>query len=444
MSANEQWSDVDASMESESRDEVQVRGEAETLDDDDDDGAVGATVLSNLAAVEEAERDPRVFDAERASAQTTGLHTLARFLASEGISAYQSRLGERCGSAEYAKDRELLKALVDERKLVDPVFNEALCKEEAAGASAAASAAAAATEAERLADRAAFDAARASARNAGLQALARFLASEGAAGYQRRLGERLGWAGYSRDRHLLQHLVDTRYRVDPVFREIFSADFGKIGYWDETYAKRGDSSASFEWFIPFEDARCFIEPFVAKTDRILVPGCGDAPFSAELCAAGFERQVNLDASAIVVERMRAAHAATLPASVEWLTMDATQLDFADASFETCIDKAMLDCIMCAEDTSAAHRYLDEVHRVLKPGGTLVLFSAHEQASIQRVFERQARMGWHLAHLAIESVDRGKPFQLSIVIAQPRTHDTDTDEAAEQFHAKIQATFGGEE
>lgn len=285
-------------------------------------------------------------------------------------------------------------------------------------------------------DEATFKATRHRAQRSGI-ALARFLQATGLEVYQRHLGERLGRAAFAKDQHLLRLAVEEKKRVDPHFREVFNEAFGQISYWDETYAKR---DSHFDWFVSFDDVRGILEPLLPnKNAKILIPGCGDAPFTRDLCVrGGYARLVNVDASEVVVARMRAAEA-SLPGTVEWHAMDARALTFESESHDAVIDKALLDCVLCSDDKAAAAEVLAEFHRVLRPGGTLVLFSAHTRASLERTFASQA--GWCFGHLGIESEDAGKPFLLSVVICEKHAAGVAEKACQAAFEARIEALFG---
>lgn len=51
-----------------------------------------------------------------------------------------------------------------------------------------------------------------------------------------------------------------------------------LSYWDERYKPDGGFEP-YDWLFSFEDVRETLEALLPdKSVRILVPGCGDAPF----------------------------------------------------------------------------------------------------------------------------------------------------------------------
>ena len=62
-------------------------------------------------------------------------------------------------------------------------------------------------------------------------------------------------------------------------------------------------------------------------------------------------------------------------------MDARSLEFADASFDTCIEKATLDCMMSGEQgMETVSASCSEMSRVLRPGGVIVSVSHLDPAT----------------------------------------------------------------
>lgn len=56
-------------------------------------------------------------------------------------------------------------------------------------------------------------------------------------------------------------------------------------------------------------------------------------------------------------------------------MDALELDFPDASFDAVIDKALMDAVLCGENSTAnVAKMLSNVSRALKTGGVYFVVS----------------------------------------------------------------------
>ncbi|KUG06090.1 class I SAM-dependent methyltransferase [Solirubrum puertoriconensis] len=100
---------------------------------------------------------------------------------------------------------------------------------------------------------------------------------------------------------------------------------------------------------------------LAPTAPLLEIGCSGGPLLLRLRESGFSNITGIDISPRAIEL---AHRRGLPNS---FAMDATKLDFADESFDIIIASDVLEHI---EDEAQALR---EWHRVLRPGGRLIVF-----------------------------------------------------------------------
>ena len=118
----------------------------------------------------------------------------------------------------------------------------------------------------------------------------------------------------------------------------------------------------FEWFKSWEDVKQYVAPYVQRQDNILHVGCGNSALTEEMWADGYLRQVNIDYSETVILQMshRCSH---LPSTIEcrqspakwylakclsWFpgkTMDATNMNFDDATFDCVIDKGTMDALL---------------------------------------------------------------------------------------------------
>lgn len=107
------------------------------------------------------------------------------------------------------------------------------------------------------------------------------------------------------------------------------------------------------------------------------------------------RLVGIDLSEAMLQRARQRVARSNLSGVEGLAvMDATRLAFADASFDGAVIPYVLTVV------PEPHAMLDEVRRVVRPGGEIVLvnhFGADDglQARVEAwLGRRSARLGWH--------------------------------------------------
>lgn len=99
---------------------------------------------------------------------------------------------------------------------------------------------------------------------------------------------------------------------------------------------------------------------IASTDSVLEVGSGLGVFSSELAvAAGSYRGIEYDAETCSRAKLRVPNSG-------WITQgDAHSLDYGDNTFDT---------VVCLEVLEHLHDYrkaLDEIRRVLKPGGKLI-------------------------------------------------------------------------
>jgi 2-polyprenyl-3-methyl-5-hydroxy-6-metoxy-1,4-benzoquinol methylase len=152
-----------------------------------------------------------------------------------------------------------------------------------------------------------------------------------------------------------------------------NAVYGSKDYWEERFSQEKD----YEWLLSYQQLSSQLIPFLQPTSRILVVGCGNSPFSADMYDAGYHNIVNIDYSETVISAMKKRHCSERPA-MEWRVMDMTDLsELADESFDVVIDKAAMDAMMTAEGDvwNPSQKCVDQsrsmcghVSRILVQGG----------------------------------------------------------------------------
>lgn len=119
-----------------------------------------------------------------------------------------------------------------------------------------------------------------------------------------------------------------------------------------------------EWLVPEEDVVAVTEKLAAegKTRRVLDLGCGVGRHALHLARLGFEVEA-VDLAEAGVEELRRA-AAEDGLTVSAATAPMNELPFADAAF----DYVLSFNVIYHGDESIVRATLDEIRRVLRPGG----------------------------------------------------------------------------
>lgn len=122
-----------------------------------------------------------------------------------------------------------------------------------------------------------------------------------------------------------------------------NAEFKRKEYWEERFAEEEE----YDWLLKFEDCQHYLLPHLRIEDRILILGCGNSSFSADLYDLGYHNITNIDFSSKVISNMALKHSNTRP-MMKWICMDMTDLEFLPSSFDAIIDKAAMDALVVDE------------------------------------------------------------------------------------------------
>ncbi|MFF2530575.1 class I SAM-dependent methyltransferase [Brevibacillus sp. NPDC058079] len=185
-----------------------------------------------------------------------------------------------------------------------------------------------------------------------------------------------------------------------------------MNQWTEQAAKQWDQFAE-DWRKRSEHmwekgSRSTILPYFMKhvpvgSGPVLDAGCGDGYASCKLAEHGYQ----VEGVDIAGEMIRLAHDRVIssPGSVHFQTGDISELPFANDSFSGVLS------INVVEFTPSPLKALKELHRVLAPGGILVLGILGPTAgprahSYRRLYEeatiQNTMMPWEAKQLACEN------------------------------------------
>ncbi|KAH7292996.1 hypothetical protein KP509_28G007300 [Ceratopteris richardii] len=147
--------------------------------------------------------------------------------------------------------------------------------------------------------------------------------------------------------------------------------YGEASYWDQRYKQ---DSGPFDWYQQFSGLSSLLQKYVPKDSHVLMVGCGNAVLSEDMVKDGYQQITNIDISSVVIEAMQKKYKDT--SQLKYITMDVRDMSpFADHEFDFVIDKGMLDSLMCGSSAYlSAAKMLEEVRRVLKPGGGYMLIT----------------------------------------------------------------------
>ncbi|NXD86829.1 EFMT4 methyltransferase, partial [Halcyon senegalensis] len=187
--------------------------------------------------------------------------------------------------------------------------------------------------------------------------------------------------------------------------------YGQRRFWDELYRREGAEPR--EWLGGLSRFLPQLEAELRPGDRILVLGCGTSALSHDLHELGYTDVTSIDFSAACIAAMRARYAHRCP-GLRWAVMDIRALAFPAASFDVVLEKGTLDVLMVeetdpwnvsAQAVASMQRVLEEVSRVLRPGGCFISIT-FAQPHFRKPHYAQEAFGWSLRHVACGDRDTG--------------------------------------
>lgn len=129
-------------------------------------------------------------------------------------------------------------------------------------------------------------------------------------------------------------------------------------------------------------------------ERVLDLGCAAGAITHFLAGFGC-RVVGVDSEPLAIETAR-----SLFPELEFLQTDVVKMPFADASFDKSVAADLVEHL----DDAAFAGMLDEVQRVLVPGGTLSIYTPNPQHLIERLKARDLILAQNPTHIGLRDAD----------------------------------------
>jgi ubiquinone/menaquinone biosynthesis C-methylase UbiE len=187
----------------------------------------------------------------------------------------------------------------------------------------------------------------------------------------------------------------------------------------------------------FDDLKTYMR-LVNKLGRVLIPGCGNSPFSEDLFNAGYQNQISMDFCPQVISQMqqRAPH-------LQFVVGDATNMSsFVDGYFETVAEKALLDTLSCREEDheEAQTKFAKEVFRLLSPGGIFISVSIQNPETAMKPL--QTVFGKNLTWYPLNNDSGASDVQRSVIICRKPADPVPTDSTIERIQQLISLSKTG--
>ena len=209
--------------------------------------------------------------------------------------------------------------------------------------------------------------------------------------------------------------------------EVDNTQYKRKAYWDERF----QTEDNYEWLCGFKDVAQYLNTDVPKDASVLILGCGNSPFSAEMADGGYTNITSVDFSSVVVEKMKAKYSTTHPA-LKWVVADVKRLDlrFDRLSFDVVIDKACLDALVCDEGDPWSpneatvfdmENALNSIAGTVRPGGLFISIGFQQPHFRQRYLKRKScSFGWE-TNITVQQIDSGLGYFYTKCIKDTLNH-----------------------
>lgn len=164
--------------------------------------------------------------------------------------------------------------------------------------------------------------------------------------------------------------------------------YSEKDYWDTRYEREPEE---FDWYQPWSKLKPYLSKYIHEGAQVLSIGCGNSPMSAEILKDGAGKVFNVDFSHVVIEQMKTTH--ENEPNLQWDEAEVTRLPYDDATFDFIFDKGTMDSLISTcPTTKDVHVMVEEISRVLKPGGVFAEIS-YGTPNTRTPFLKPSNLNW---------------------------------------------------
>jgi SAM-dependent methyltransferase len=184
--------------------------------------------------------------------------------------------------------------------------------------------------------------------------------------------------------------------------------YSSTDYWDNRYSEQGYNH--FDWLYKYDELKPVLQKYINKSDRILVPGSGNALLSPDMYKAGYHNQDCVDISPSVTKLMSKKYS-DCP-GMDFKQMDILSNNMKNQYYDSIVDKSIIDTFACHDDKlDKINNLFNEYHRVLKPNGKCMVISLHNKDWVQPYINNQQ---WDILEAFDEQKKNGSIHSIHIL------------------------------